>query len=59
MEFTKPSIRITTDPADIDINRLHSALSERANRALGRGRYVVERSTNLSTVPSGSASRAS
>ena len=37
------SIRISTDPAAIDVDWLHAALSERAYWALGRSRETVER----------------
>lgn len=37
-------LRITTDPADLDLDWIHSALSERSYWALGRDRDVVERS---------------
>jgi GNAT superfamily N-acetyltransferase len=37
-------IRISTDPAEIDLDWIHRALSERAYWALGRPRDVVERS---------------
>jgi N-acetylglutamate synthase-like GNAT family acetyltransferase len=43
-------LRISTDPADIDISWLHSALSERSYWAHGRGRSVVERSIAGSLV---------
>jgi N-acetylglutamate synthase-like GNAT family acetyltransferase len=39
-----PSIRISTDPADIALDWLHAALSERAYWAIGRSRETVERS---------------
>jgi N-acetylglutamate synthase-like GNAT family acetyltransferase len=38
------TIRISTDSADIDLDWLHAALSERAYWALGRSRDIVERS---------------
>jgi GNAT superfamily N-acetyltransferase len=38
------SIRISTDPADIDFDWLVPALSERAYWALGRPRELIERS---------------
>ena len=38
------TIRISTDSADIDLDWLHAALSERAYWALGRSREIVERS---------------
>jgi N-acetylglutamate synthase-like GNAT family acetyltransferase len=44
MESTKPSIRITSDATEIDIDWLHKALSERAYWAIGRTRETVERS---------------
>lgn len=37
-------LRITTDPAEIDLDWLHPALSERAYWARGRSRSVFERS---------------
>ena len=37
-------IRLSTDPAEIDLDWLHPALSERAYWALGRSRETVERS---------------
>jgi GNAT superfamily N-acetyltransferase len=37
-------VRVSTDPADLDIEWIHAALSERAYWALGRRRDVVERS---------------
>lgn len=37
-------LRISTDPADVDLDWLHPALSERAYWALGRSRELVERS---------------
>ncbi len=37
-------LRISTDLADVDLDWLHPALSERAYWALGRSREVVERS---------------
>ncbi len=37
-------LRISTDPADFDLNWIATALSERSHWALGRGRDVVERS---------------
>ena len=40
----EPTIRISTDPADVDLDWLHAALSERAYWALGRSREIVERS---------------
>jgi GNAT superfamily N-acetyltransferase len=43
-------LRISTDPADLDLDWLHTALSERAYWALGRGRSVVERSIAGSLV---------
>jgi GNAT superfamily N-acetyltransferase len=43
-------LRISTDPADVDLDWLHTALSERAYWALGRGRSVVERSVAGSLV---------
>jgi N-acetylglutamate synthase-like GNAT family acetyltransferase len=44
------ALRISTDPADIDIDWLTSALSERSYWARGRGRSVVERSIAGSLV---------
>jgi N-acetylglutamate synthase-like GNAT family acetyltransferase len=44
MESTKPSIRVTTDAAEVDLDWLHAALSERAYWATGRSRETVERS---------------
>ena len=38
------AVRIGTDPADLDVDWIHAALSERAYWALGRSRDVVERS---------------
>ena len=38
------TIRISTDPAEIDLDWLHPALSERAYWAQGRPRAVIERS---------------
>ncbi len=38
------SIRISTDPADIDLDWLAPALAERAYWSLGRSREVIERS---------------
>ncbi len=38
------TIRISTDPSEIDLDWLHAALSERAYWALGRSRETVERS---------------
>ena len=40
----EPTIRISTDQADVDLDWLHAALSERAYWALGRSREIVERS---------------
>ena len=37
-------VRISADPADFDLDWIHSALSERSYWAHGRGRSVVERS---------------
>jgi GNAT superfamily N-acetyltransferase len=37
-------LRISSDPADFDLDWIHSALSERSYWARGRGRSVVERS---------------
>ena len=37
-------LRISSDPADFDLDWIATALSERAYWALGRGRDVVERS---------------
>jgi N-acetylglutamate synthase-like GNAT family acetyltransferase len=38
------TIRISTDPTDIDVDWLHTALSQRAYWAIGRSREAVERS---------------
>ncbi len=38
------NLRISTDPADFDLDWIATALSERSHWALGRGRDVVERS---------------
>jgi N-acetylglutamate synthase-like GNAT family acetyltransferase len=38
------TVRISTDPSDVDLDWLHAALSERAYWALGRSRELVERS---------------
>lgn len=43
-------LRISTDPADLDLDWIHSALSERSYWARGRGRDVVERSVAGSLV---------
>jgi N-acetylglutamate synthase-like GNAT family acetyltransferase len=43
-------LRISTDPADIDLDWITSALTERSYWALGRGRSVVERSIAHSLV---------
>jgi len=43
-------LRISTDPAELDLDWLHPALSERAYWALGRSRPVVERSIAGSLV---------
>jgi GNAT superfamily N-acetyltransferase len=43
-------LRISSDPADLDIDWIHSALSERSYWARGRGRSVVERSIAGSLV---------
>ena len=40
----EPTIRISPDPADVDLDWLHAALAERAYWALGRSREIVERS---------------
>lgn len=37
-------VRISSDPADFDLDWIHSALSERSYWAHGRGRSVVDRS---------------
>lgn len=37
-------IRISTDPAEVDLDWLHPALSERAHWAIGRSRETVARS---------------
>lgn len=36
------TVRISTDPADVDLDWLHRALSERAYWAMGRSRELVE-----------------
>ena len=41
-------VRISTDPADVDLDWVHAALSERAYWALGRSREVVEHSIRSS-----------
>src|SRR5262245_52021196 len=41
-------VRISTDPADVDVDWLHPALSERAYWALGRTRDQIERSIEQS-----------
>jgi GNAT superfamily N-acetyltransferase len=41
-------VRVSTDPADVDLDWLHPALSERAYWALGRSREQVERSIERS-----------
>ena len=43
-------LRISTDPADLDLDWIHSALSERSYWARGRGRSVVERAVAGSLV---------
>jgi len=43
-------LRISTDPAELDLEWLYPALSERAYWALGRGRLVFERSIAGSLV---------
>jgi GNAT superfamily N-acetyltransferase len=43
-------LRISTDPADLDLDWVHTALSERSYWARGRGRPVVERSIASSLV---------
>jgi N-acetylglutamate synthase-like GNAT family acetyltransferase len=48
MESSQPDIRITTDAAEIDLDWLHGALSERAYWAIGRSRETVERSISHS-----------
>lgn len=42
------AIRISTDPADVDMDWLHPALSERAYWALGRTRENLERAVERS-----------
>jgi GNAT superfamily N-acetyltransferase len=42
------SVRISTDPADVDLDWLTAALSERAYWALGRPRDAIERSVAAS-----------
>ena len=37
-------VRVSTDPAELDLDWIHAALSERAYWALGRSREVVEAS---------------
>src|SRR5712671_694162 len=37
-------VRISTDPAELDLGWIHAALSERAYWALGRSRDIVARS---------------
>ena len=49
-EDPEGGLRISTDPADIDISWLVPALSERSYWARGRGRSVVERSIAGSLV---------
>jgi GNAT superfamily N-acetyltransferase len=44
------TLRISTDPADVDLNWLAPALSERSYWAHGRGRSIVERSIAGSLV---------
>jgi GNAT superfamily N-acetyltransferase len=44
----EPAIRISTDPAEVDLDWLHSALSDRSYWALGRSREVVARSVENS-----------
>lgn len=43
-------LRISTDPADLDLDWLYPALAERAYWALGRDRAVFERSLEHSLV---------
>lgn len=43
-----PTIRFSTESADVDLDWLHAALSERAYWALGRSREIVERSVATS-----------
>jgi len=40
----EPTIRITSDSSEVDVDWLHAALSERAYWALARSREIVERS---------------
>jgi GNAT superfamily N-acetyltransferase len=49
-EHPEGELRISTDPADVDISWLVPALSERSYWARGRGRSVVERSIAGSLV---------
>jgi GNAT superfamily N-acetyltransferase len=49
-EHPEGGLRISTDPADVDISWLVPALSERSYWARGRGRSVVERSIAGSLV---------
>src|SRR4051794_22081314 len=41
MDANAAEIRISTDPAELDVDWLHAALSERAYWALGRSRETV------------------
>lgn len=41
-------VRVSTDPADLDLDWVHAALSERAYWAFGRSRDVVDRSISNS-----------
>jgi GNAT superfamily N-acetyltransferase len=43
-------LRFSSDPADLDVDWIHTALSERSYWARGRGRSVVERSIAGSLV---------
>jgi len=49
-EAPDDDLRISTDPADLDLDWLVPALSERAYWALGRSRTVIERSVAGSLV---------
>ncbi len=44
LEYPEGDVRITTDPAELDLGWLFPALSERSYWALGRSRSVFERS---------------
>lgn len=49
----RATVRITTNPAEIDLDWLHAALSERAFWALGRSRETVQASIEHSLCFSG------